>query len=319
MIVPEGMTDRNEHGELMVCKLNKFLYGLNQASKCWNDLLHQWMKEYGFNRCYSDPCLYTLKGAENQDQSIYVVVWVDDPCADLKKLNLFKKTIAGKFKMTDLESIQHCLGMMICYNLENRTISIDQEKYIEDLLDKFSMLNCKPAATPLVPNSTVNKQDKEDAFLDRHDAAKFQDLIGGLMYLVTCTRHDIAAAVGQLARCMSQPSKLHWSAALRYLKGTKRLVLTYGNVEGEDCHKLIGYSDANFGGDFATAKSTTGYVFVLNGAAVSWKSKLQLVVAHALSTAETEYMALCQNSEGSCVSTTNVGRDWIEGNTRDNI
>ena len=115
------------------------------------------------------------------------------------------------------------------------------------------------------------------------------------MYLVTCTRPDIAAAVGQLARVMSQPSKLHWSAAkhvLRYLKGTKGLSLTYGNARDEERENLIGFSDANFGGDSATAKSTTGYAFILNGAAVSWKSKLQSVVA--LSTAEAEYMALCE-------------------------
>lgn len=82
------------------------------------------------------------------------------------------------------------------------------------------------------------------------------------MYLATCAIPDIAAAVGQLARCMSQTSKLHWSAAkhvLRYLEGKK----------GSHWH-----------------------VFVLNGAAVSWKIKLQSV---ALSTAEAEYnMPLCE-------------------------
>ena len=177
---------------------------------------------------------------------------------------------------------------------QSSIISIDQEKYIEDLLEKFSMHNCKPVATPLIPNSTVNKEEP-DISLDQHDVTKFQELIGGLMYLVTCTRPDIAAAVGQLARVMSQPSKLHWSAAkhvLRYLKGTKGLSLTYGNARDEERENLIGFSDANFGGDSATARSTTGYAFILNGAAVSWKSKLQSVVA--LSTAEAEYMALCE-------------------------
>eukprot|EP00731_Ephydatia_muelleri_P022268 Em0014g859a len=212
----------------------------------------------------------------------------------LLALHDFKKSIARKFKMTDLGSIQHCLGMRICYNLNNQVISIDQEKYIEDLLEKFSMHNCKPVATPLIPNSTVNKEEP-DISLDQHDVTKFQELIGGLMYLVTCTRPDIAAAVGELARVMSQPSKLHWSAAkhvLRYLKGTKGLSLTYGNARDEERENLIGFSDANFGGDSATARSTTGYAFILNGAAVSWKSKLQSVVA--LSTAEAEYMALCE-------------------------
>ena len=297
MAVPEGMNNKGENGELLVCKLNKSLYGLKQASKCWNDLLHQWMVDFGFNRCYSDPCLYILKGRKSQEESIYVAVWVDDliiACKNQEKLHDFKKSIAKKFKMTDLGSIQHCLGIMICYNLNNQVISIDQEKYIEDLLEKFSMHNCKPVATPLIPNSTVNKEEP-DISLDQHDVTKFQELIGGLMYLVTCTRPDIAAAVGQLARVMSQPSKLHWSAAkhvLRYLNGTKGLSLTYGNARDEERENLMGFSDANFGGDSATARSTTGYAFILNGAAVSWKSKLQSVVV--LSTAEAEYMALCE-------------------------
>lgn len=196
--------------------------------------------------------------------------------------------------MSDLGSIQYCLGMRICYDIQNQFISIDQEKYTEDLLDNFSMQNSKPAATPLIPNSTVEKQE-QDILLDEQDAAKFRALVGGLMYLVTCTRPDIAAAVGQLARCMAQPCKSQWNAAkhvLRYLNGTKKLTLSYGNVKNKESCILLGYSDANWGGDRATAKSTTGYAFILNGGAVSWKSKLQSVVA--LSTAEAEYMTLCE-------------------------
>ena len=97
MTVPEGMNNKGENGELLVCKLNKSLYGLKQASKCWNDLLHQWMVDFGFNRCYSDPCLYILKGRKSQEESIYVAVWVDDliiACKNQEKLHNFKKSIA---------------------------------------------------------------------------------------------------------------------------------------------------------------------------------------------------------------------------------
>ena len=86
MAVPEGMNNKGENGELLVCKLNKSLYGLKRASKCWNDLLHQWMVDFGFNRCYSDPCLYILKGRKSQEESaIYVAVWVDDLIIACKK------------------------------------------------------------------------------------------------------------------------------------------------------------------------------------------------------------------------------------------
>ncbi|KAJ9513040.1 hypothetical protein QJQ45_029297 [Haematococcus lacustris] len=102
-----------------------------------------------------------------------------------------------------------------------------------------------------------------------------------------CTRPDIAYAVGALARHMAAPTQQHWTAAkavLSYLKGTASQGLVFG---GND--SLQGYCDADYAGDKDTARSTTGYVFTLHGAAISWSSRLQPTVA--MSTAEAEYMA----------------------------
>jgi hypothetical protein len=87
---------------------------------------------------------------------------------------------------------------------------------------------------------------------------------------------------------MSRPTEAHWAAAkgiLRYLLGTseKGLVFAPSRVG------LIGYTDADYAGDIHTRRSTTGHVFVLNSAAISWSSRLQVTVA--ASTAEAEYMA----------------------------
>ena len=67
-------------------------------------------------------------------------------------------------------------------------ISIDQEKYIEDLLEKFSMHNCKPVATPLIPNSTVNKEEP-DTSLDQHDVTTYPEMRGQreLTIVAVCT------------------------------------------------------------------------------------------------------------------------------------
>jgi hypothetical protein len=65
-------------------------------------------------------------------------------------------------------------------------------------------------------------------------------------------------------------------------------VLQYGG-ERKESPGLVGYSDADYGGDTPTRRSTTGYTFLLNGGAISWQSRLQTTVA--LSTAESEYMA----------------------------
>ncbi|KAH9651790.1 hypothetical protein KPL70_026888 [Citrus sinensis] len=102
---------------------------------------------------------------------------------------------------------------------------------------------------------------------------------------------DIAQAVGAVSRYMANPGGEHWIAVkriLRYIRGTSDVALCYGESE----FTVRGYVDSDFARDLDKRKSTTGYVFTLAGAAVSWVSKLQTVVA--LSTTEAEYMAATQ-------------------------
>ena len=99
---------------------------------------------------------------------------------------------------------------------------------------------------------------------------------------------DIAFTIGALARYMAAPTKDHWDAAIgvgRYLKSTAHYRLHF--VRGSS--PLEGYCDADYASDVNTRRSTTGYAFILNGAAVSWSSRLQPTVA--VSTTEAEYMA----------------------------
>ena len=76
---------------------------------------------------------------------------------------------------------------------------------------------------------------------------------------------------------------------LRYLTGTRDATLRFSRGNATDL-VLTGYCDADWAGDPDTRRSTTGYVFMLCGASISWASKLQPTVA--LSSAEAEYMAL---------------------------
>ncbi len=101
---------------------------------------------------------------------------------------------------------------------------------------------------------------------------------------------DIAQSVHKLAQFCSNLLTVHWSAVkcvLRYVKGTKSLGLFY--QPSQDTSIAI-YSDADYAGDLDERKSTSGYMLCRNGAAVSWKSKKQTVMA--MSTAEAEYIAL---------------------------
>ena len=131
------------------------------------------------------------------------------------------------------------------------------------------------------------KANEEDACFDRE---RYQSAVGSLLYLSTKTRPDISYAVGVVARFSAKPTNIHWSAVkriFRYLNGTTNLGLLYKHQTDVG---LYGYSDADYAGDRNDRKSTSGYVFLISGGAISWKSKKQSCVA--LSTAEAEYMAL---------------------------
>ena len=110
------------------------------------------------------------------------------------------------------------------------------------------------------------------------------------MYLMVCTRPDIAQVVSVVSRYLACPGKGHWEAVkwiFRYLKGTINAYLEFGGNE-----ILTGYVDSDFGGDLDKRRSLTGYVFTLGGCAISWKSTLQSTIA--LSSTEAEYTTIME-------------------------
>ena len=91
------------------------------------------------------------------------------------------------------------------------------------------------------------------------------------MYLMNCTRPDIAYAVGRLSRYTQSPNQDHWTVVHRvfkYLRGTINDGLCFSGFPSV----LEGFSDANWILDSDEMKSTNGYVFILGGSVVSWKS-----------------------------------------------
>ena len=108
------------------------------------------------------------------------------------------------------------------------------------------------------------------------------------MYAMLCTRPDIAYALSVTSRYQADPGEQHWIAVkriLKYLRRTKHMFLVNG---GGDL-RVRGYTDSSFQSDKDDSKSTSGFIFTLNGGAVSWKSSKQETTAH--STTEAEYIA----------------------------
>ena len=114
------------------------------------------------------------------------------------------------------------------------------------------------------------------------------------MYAMVCTRLDISHAVGTVSRYMHNPGKEHWQAVkwiLRYIQKTLDVGLIFKKDDMVGQH-VVGYCDSDYAGDLDKRRLTTGYVFTLAKAPVSWKSTLQSTVA--LSMTEVEYMAITE-------------------------
>ena len=124
---------------------------------------------------------------------------------------------------------------------------------------------------------------------DRMSRIPYASALGSIMYAMLCTRPDVACALSMTSRYQSDPGESHWTAVkniLKYLRNTKDKFLVYG---GSDELVVSGYTDASFQTDKDDFRSQSGYIFCLNGGAVSWKSSKQDTVAD--STTEAEYLA----------------------------
>lgn len=177
------------------------------------------------------------------------------------------------------------LNLQIHRNSEENSLFISQSHYVEKTLERFSMIDCKPAPTPEEVGA-VNLSDSPKL----PSGTPFKELVGSLLYLVTCTRPDLAHAVSVASRT-AEPTEAHWRALkriLRYTKGTKDMGIGF---RWEKFPKLIGYSDADHANDLATRRSTTGYCIMFCGGPIAWRCQKQSIVT--LSTTEAEYVSGC--------------------------
>ena len=111
------------------------------------------------------------------------------------------------------------------------------------------------------------------------------------------TRPDIAFSVQWLSRQLQEPTVAHLKAAKRllsYLYGTKELAIQYGGTATTNTAPK-GYTDSDFAGCKAIARSTYGYLFTIGRGAVSWKSKRASIIA--LSTLEAEFTGLIEGNK----------------------
>jgi hypothetical protein len=286
---PEGF---EVGGPEYVCKLDKSIYGLKQASCVWNRTLDSALISMGFKRLQSEHGLYIYY---KDGVRIFMPVFVDDITLagkDSAKLDSVVEKLSKHFKLRDLGSTTQLLGMEISRDRPNRRLCLSQSQHITNLLQEHGLDDCKPVSTPLNPGMRLStsmcpQTEAEAAEMRQHP---YISVVGSLMYLALTTRPDIAYAAGVLARFNSNPGLPHWQAVkhvLRYLKGTIDHKIVYEPSNSSELFTT--YSDADHGGNPDNGRSTGGYVVKMGSGAVSWSSKLQGLVA--LSTTEAEHIS----------------------------
>lgn len=295
MKIPEGII--NNEGN--VWKLHKSLYGLKQAPRCWNKKFNEFLSKHKFERSNADRCIYT---AEVNEEIVYLVLYVDDGLlfANTKQtLCYILDEMEKHFEITVGEA-NYFVGIEITRDREKKQIKIGQKEYLTRVLERFGMADCKSLAVPADPYVKLSDLDGPSN-KDEEDEAKnfpYQEAVGSLMYAAHGTRPDIVYAVGIASRFNSNYGRLHWNGVkriLQYLRGT----LDYGIIyDGTDTTDLHGFTDADFANDSDERRSTGGYVFMLAGGPITWRSKKQDKVAQ--STCEAEYYAACEASNEAC-------------------
>ena len=144
-------------------------------------------------------------------------------------------------------------------------------------------------STPAEPGVKFSKEDEGSKDIGTYPD---REAIESLLYLMVCTRPDIAYIVNVLSRYMEKPKNVHWQGikrVLKYLRGTTDRGITF--VLGSGTTELIAFCDADWAGDIDTRRSTTGWILLLNGGSIAWSSRKQSVTA--TSTTEAEFITLC--------------------------
>jgi hypothetical protein len=179
-------------------------------------------------------------------------------------------------------------------------LKLSQKAYLENVVKKFSMHACNPTPSPIVRGDKYGsfQSPRNQYEIDQMKSIPYASAVESLVYAQVCTRSDLAFVTGMLDRYQKNLDISHWNGikkALRYIQGTKGLMLTY---ERSDSLKIVGYSNLDFVGCLDTDRSTSGYVFKLAGGAISWSSSKQTVMI--LSTVYVEFVA-CYGAVGQAM------------------
>ncbi|CAI7746516.1 unnamed protein product [Closterium sp. NIES-53] len=226
----------------------------------------------GFAPLAADPSLFLR--TDTSLPLLYILVYVNElvfATADTKALALVKSELQKRHTCTDLGELTSYLGFQITWDRAWRTITLTQSHMVHQVLQRFSFLYSSPQSTPL-PTGHLLSAPPSDKSVE--PSGPYPELVGCLIYLMTCTRPDLAHRLSILARYVvpGRHRTEQWEAAervLRYLCSTSGMRLVLG---GRGPAVLTGHVGASWVDDLATQRSSQGYKFSLGSSSVSWQS-----------------------------------------------
>ncbi|CAI7803525.1 unnamed protein product [Closterium sp. NIES-54] len=249
------------------------LHSLDFSTAYLQGSLHETtLAALGFVPSTADPSLFLR--TDTLLPPFYVLVYVDDlgcATADTEALTLVKSELQKRHTCTDLGELRSYLGLQMTRDRARRTITLTQSHMVHQVLQRFGFQYSSPQLTPLSTSESLSASPSDESV---EPSGLYPELVGCLMYLMTCTRPDLAYPLSLLARYVApgRHRKVHWDAAkrvLRYLCSLSGIGLVLG---GRGPVVLTGQADASWVDDSATQRSSQGYTFSLGSGSISWRS-----------------------------------------------
>jgi hypothetical protein len=210
-------------------------------------------------------------------------------CECKRFLDKFWALLSKTFRIRDTGVPTNFLGIEIHYVPAQKCVALTQSKHINDLAVKFNIPDNLHPITPIRLDyySQLDLAQSQPVITE----LPYKELVGALIFVMVCTRPDIAFAVACLTQYFSAPRALHWEQALRCL-GYLVKTSSYGILLGAGGpEELITFSDSDWAGDPVTRKSIGGFVIFFGKSIICWSSKTQRGIL-ALSSTESEFVLM---------------------------
>lgn len=213
---PEGYGN----GTSKICKLERSLYGLKQASRCWHERFTDFLKKFNLKATRSDPCVFTSNQREN---TLILAIYIDDrliAASNQATADALLTQLKREFDVT-----KGIFSLFLGFQIErgvDGSVFLHQSGYAKRVLERFNVADANPVAVPMDNHQelSVSVHGKQESGGVR---TPYREAVGSLIYLAIGTRPDIAFTLSTVSQYLESPDKIHWNAVkriLKYLKGT---------------------------------------------------------------------------------------------------